>query len=156
MGGTVVRDGDRFYLDSDKGKTEMPLVAEGVRKLATLAHLLRNGALTKKGIVFWDEPESNLNPRLIRDVAAMLMNLASQGVQVFIGTHSFFLMKEIDMLKRMEKSLSQVPCRFITLGHDADGEPVFEQGNRLQEISHIVALEPELDQYDRELLGAAQ
>ena len=156
LGGTVVSDGDRFYLDSDKGKTEMPLVAEGVRKLATLAHLLRNGALTKKGIVFWDEPESNLNPRLIRDVAAMLMNLASQGVQVFIGTHSFFLMKEIDMLKRMEKSLSQVPCRFITLGHDADGEPVFEQGNRLQEISHIVALEQELAQYDRELLGAAQ
>jgi energy-coupling factor transporter ATP-binding protein EcfA2 len=156
LGGQVVRDGDKFYLDSDKGKTEMPLVAEGVRKLATLAHLLRNGALTKKGIVFWDEPESNLNPRLIRDVAAMLMSLASQGLQVFIGTHSFFLMKEIDMLKRMDQRFSQVPCRYITLGHDEDDEPVFEQGDRLKDVSQIVALEQELAQYDRELNGAMQ
>jgi energy-coupling factor transporter ATP-binding protein EcfA2 len=156
LGGQVVRDGDKFYLDSDKGKTEMPLVAEGVRKLATLAHLLRNGALTKKGIVFWDEPESNLNPRLIRDVAAMLMSLASQGLQVFIGTHSFFLMKEIDMLKRMDERFSQVPCRYITLSHSEDGEPVFEQGDRLKDVSQIVALEQELAQYDRELSGAVQ
>lgn len=153
LGGKVVREGDRFYLDSDKGKTEMPLVAEGVRKLATLAHLLRNGALTRKGLVFWDEPESNLNPRLIRDVAAMLMSLASQGVQVFIGTHSFFLMKEIDMLQRMDRRFAKVPCRYITLGHDADGNPVFEQGDSLNAVHRIVALEQELAQYDRELHG---
>lgn len=149
LGGQVVREGDKFYLD----KMEMPLVAEGVRKLATLAHLLRSGALTKKGIVFWDEPESNLNPRLVRDVAAMLMSLASQGIQVFIGTHSFFLMKEIDMLKRTEGRFKEVPCRYITLGHDEDHQPVFEQGDDLKSVSHIVALDEELAQYDRELQG---
>lgn len=152
LGGKVVREGDRFYLDGTQGKTEMPLLAEGVRKLATLAHLLRNGALTKKGIVFWDEPESNLNPRLVRDVAVMLMNLASQGIQVFIGTHSFFLMKEIDMLKRQDGRFNQVPCRYITLGHD-DDSPLFEQGEDLKSVSHIVALDEELAQYDRELHG---
>lgn len=153
LGGKVVREGDRFYLDSTQGKTEMPLVAEGVRKLATLAHLLRNGSLTKKGIVFWDEPESNLNPRLVRDVAAMLMSLATQGIQVFIGTHSFFLMKEIDMLKRLDTRFGQVPCRYITLGHDDEDKPVFEQGEDLKSVSHIVALDEELAQYDRELQG---
>jgi len=153
LGGKVVREGDRFYLDSTQGKTEMPLVAEGVRKLATLAHLLRNGSLTKKGIVFWDEPESNLNPRLVRDVAAMLMSLAKQGIQVFIGTHSFFLMKEIDILKRQDQRFSKVPCRYITLGYDNEDKPVFEQGEDLKSVSHIVALDEELAQYDRELQG---
>lgn len=153
LGGKVVRDGDKFYLDNDQGYTEMPLVAEGVRKLATLAHLLRNGSLTKKGLVFWDEPESNLNARLIRDVAEMLMTLAAQGVQVFIATHSFFLMKEIDMLKRHSKRFAQVPTRFMTLGYDDDRKPVFEQGDQLQQVSRIVALDQELAQYDRDLQG---
>lgn len=154
LGGQVVRDGDRFYLDSTQGKTEMPLVAEGVRKLATLAHLLRNGSLTKKGIVFWDEPESNLNPRLVRDVAAMLMTLAAQGIQVFVGTHSFFLMKEFDMLKRQDARFSTLPCRYITLGRDTNDLPVFEQGEDLKSVTHIVALDEELAQYDRELQGS--
>lgn len=153
LGGKVVRDGDKFYLDSDKGKTEMPLVAEGVRKLATVAHLLRNGSLTKKGVVFWDEPESNLNARLIRDVAEMLMSLASQGVQIFIGTHSFFLMKEIDMLRRQDKRFAKVPTRYMTLGYDENEQPVFEQGDQLKDVSRIVSLDQELAQYDRELLG---
>lgn len=153
LGGTVVRKGDRFYLDNDRGTTEMSLVAEGIRKIATIAHLLRNGALTRKGVVFWDEPESNLNPRLMRAVAAMLLDLASQGVQIFIGTHSYFLMKELDLLRATSTQHQQIPCRFITLALDADGEPVYEQGDRLQDINHIVALDEELAQYDRDLQG---
>jgi ABC-type transport system involved in cytochrome c biogenesis ATPase subunit len=149
LGGTVVRVGDSFYLDSENGKTEMPLVAEGIRKIATIAYLLRNGALTRRGIVFWDEPESNLNPRLIRMVAAMLMSLAAQGVQVFIGTHSFFLMKELELLRR--DAQDAVPCRYITLAFDDDGNPLYEQGHSLKEVGRIVALDEELFQYDREI-----
>lgn len=149
LGGTVVRVGDSFYLDSENGKTEMPLVAEGIRKIATIAYLLRNGALTKRGIVFWDEPESNLNPRLIRMVASMLMSLASQGVQVFIGTHSFFLMKELELLRR--QAPDAVSCRYITLAFDDDGAPLYEQGDSLKAVGRIVALDEELSQYDREI-----
>lgn len=152
LGGTVVRVGDSFYLDSDSGKTEMPLVAEGIRKIATIAYLLRNGALTRRGMVFWDEPESNLNPRLLRIVAAMLMSLASQGVQVFIGTHSFFLMKELELLRRSNPGA--VPCRYITLALDDEGNPLYEQGDRLQDVARIVALDEELSQYDREIHGS--
>lgn len=154
LGGSVTREGDNFYLDSANGKTEMPLVAEGVRKIATIAHLLRNGALNRRGMVFWDEPESNLNPRLIREVAKMLVSLASQGVQIFVGTHSFFLMKELDMLRR--HSFPDLPCRYITLSADNDGLPVFEQANSLKEVTRIVALDEELAQYDRELQGDSQ
>jgi energy-coupling factor transporter ATP-binding protein EcfA2 len=153
LGGQVVRQGDRFYLTGSQGTNEMPLVAEGVRKLSTIAHLLRNGALTQKGMVFWDEPESNLNARLIRDVAMMLMNLSAQGVQVFLATHSFFLMKEIDMLKRQDARFAKVPTRYMTLGYDEQDQPVFEQGDTLKDVSRIVALDQELAQYDRELSG---
>mgnify|MGYP003582576583 CR=1 FL=1 len=153
LGGTVIRKGDSFYLDSENGITEMPLVAEGVRKIATLAHLLRNGALTKKGLVFWDEPESNLNPRLIRAVAAMLLDLASQGIQVILATHSFFLMKELELLRSQSIERQKTPTRFMTLALNESGDPVFEQANSLKEVTNIVALDEELAQYDRELQG---
>lgn len=154
LGGTVIRKGDRFYLDTTEGTHEMPLVAEGVRKIATLAHLLRNGALTKKGLVFWDEPESNLNPRLIRAVAAMLFELASQGIQVVLATHSFFLMKELELLRARATDRKIALTRFISLALDENREPVFEQGNALKDLRNIVALDEELAQYDRELQGS--
>lgn len=153
LGGTVIRKGDSFYLNNDQGTTEMPLVAEGVRKIATLAHLLRNGALTQRGIVFWDEPESNLNPKLIRAVAAMLLNLAAQGIQVVLATHSFFLIKELELLRSQFDTDKQAAVRFFTLGmHESNG-PLFEQGDQLSDITNIVALDEELAQYDRELQG---
>lgn len=36
MGGTVEEEGERFYLRTEHGRQPMPLVAEGIRKLATL------------------------------------------------------------------------------------------------------------------------
>lgn len=155
LGGSVIRKGDQFYLDSDKGTTEMPLVAEGIRKLATVAQLLRNGALTRKGMVFWDEPESNLNPRLIKVVAAMLLDLATQGVQVVVATHSFFLLKEFELLRRGSAAYQTTACRFISLALDNDGEPVFEQASELKDLQNLVSLDEELAQYDRELQGTA-
>lgn len=40
---------------------EMPLVAEGLRKVAMLARLIATGTLLEQGYLFWDEPETNLN-----------------------------------------------------------------------------------------------
>ena len=67
MQGSIELDKNgRFYLKSAAGRMEMPLVAEGLRKLGMLARLIANGALLGNGCLFWDEPEANLNPRLIK------------------------------------------------------------------------------------------
>lgn len=69
MGGKVVVDSGtgEFYLSiPGEGNMEMPLVAEGLRKLAMLARLISTGALLDKGYLFWDEPETNMNPKLIK------------------------------------------------------------------------------------------
>ena len=79
------------------GRFEMPLVAEG-RKLGMLARLISTGSLGEKGCLFWDEPEANLNPKLVRDVARAILGLCESGVQVVVATHSPFLLREFDML----------------------------------------------------------
>lgn len=99
LGGRVVLDANgRFYLYRfNGGKMEMPLVAEGWRKLAMLVRLIATGSLLDKGCLFWDEPEANLNPRLIREVARAILGICEEGVQVFVATHSLFLLRELEI-----------------------------------------------------------
>jgi len=150
MGGRVVLDSNgRFYLRiPGSGNMEMSLVAEGLRKLAMLARLIATGTILDQGYLFWDEPEANLNPRLIRKVAAIIDVLSRQGIQIFIATHSYFLLKELDMLSR--KNLGKQ--MFFALHKDEDENGVtVEKAEILGYLDGIVSLDEELAQYDREL-----
>lgn len=81
MGGSVELDkAGRFYLNLETGKLEIHLVAEGLRKLATVARLIATGSLLEMGYLFWDEPEANLNPSVIKAVARTILHLASNGI----------------------------------------------------------------------------
>jgi len=149
MGGKVILDPNgKFYLTiPGSGTMEMPLVAEGLRKLAMLARLIATGSVLDKGYLFWDEPEANLNPRLIRRVAEVIHVLAKEGVQIFIATHSFFLLKELDLLSLQDP----YPLRFWGLQRNSEKSIYVEEVDSLKELTNIVALDEELAQYDREL-----
>lgn len=151
MDGKVVLTYDgRFYLKSPgQGNLEMNLVAEGVRKLAMLARLIATGALMSRGILFWDEPEANMNPRLIKVVARAIHTLSHSGIQIFIATHCFFLLKELDLLNQDPKQ--SIDLRYIGLNLAHEGHAQVQLADRLHGLNHIVALEEELDQYNREL-----
>ena len=105
MGGQIkLEKTGRFYLNvPELGQLEISLVAEGLRKLATIARLIATGSLLDKGYLFWDEPEANLNPRTLKEVARVLLHVAANGIQVFVATHSLFLLKEFDILLRTEE-----------------------------------------------------
>ena len=125
----------------------MPLVAEGNRKLAMLARLIATGVLMEKGVLFWDEPEANLNPILIREVAKSIVNLSHAGIQVFLATHSLFLLRELEILMS-DRDNFPLNTRFLGL-HFSDGAVVVQQGNTSDEIGEITALDQELAQSDR-------
>ena len=48
-------------------------------------------------VFFWDEPETNLNPRLFGVVIDVLLELQRAGVQVFLATHDYVILKELDL-----------------------------------------------------------
>lgn len=147
MNGKVIVDGKtgRFYLSvPGGGQMEMPLVAEGVRKLVMLARLISTGVLLEQGYLFWDEPETNLNPKLIRTVAASIVHLANHGIQIFIATHSLFLLRELEILRAEQK----IETRFFGLEENSSGV-VVSQGASLADIDSITALEESLLQSDR-------
>lgn len=149
MGGSVFLDKNgRFYLKvPGQGNMEMPLVAEGIRKLAMMARLVMNGTLMERGTLFWDEPDTSLNPKLITYVARFIMSLAQSGVQVFIATHSLFLLRELEILHKSKK-FKDVPARFFAL-HPVEEEVTVQTGEDLDELDPIDSLDEELSQSDR-------
>lgn len=155
LGGKVTLDRNgHFYLSmAGQGTMEMPLVSEGFRKLAMAVQLINNGSLQDKGYFFWDEPEANLNPKLIKLVARLILGLCKGGIQVFIATHSLFLLRELSILLSTKEYL-KVPRRFIGL-HREGGETTVETVEAADELTALAMLDEELSQTDRYLAEAA-
>jgi len=150
MGGVVELDkAGRFYLNLKSGRLEMHLVAEGLRKLAMIARLIATGSLLDKGYLFWDEPEANLNPKIVKAVARTIFQVAQSGIQVFIATHSLFLLRELYILQNQEFSHINTRCFGLHIG--SDGAISVQQGATMDDIGDITALDEELQQSDRYL-----
>lgn len=150
MGGKVEVDANgRFFLKVNGGRMEAALVAEGLRKFSMLARLISTGVLLEQGYLFWDEPETNLNPRLIRVLASVILSLADQGIQIFIATHSAFLLREIALLT--DKRTGNHSRYFGLAASGDESISMLEQGNTVEEISTLVLLDEELAQTDRYL-----
>jgi ABC-type hemin transport system ATPase subunit len=105
IGGEVLYEDDTFYILSERGKIPFSLEASGYRKLGLLWKLLRNGLLENGSILFWDEPESSLNPELVPVLVDILLKLSRNGVQIFVATHSYDVARWFDLNKTAENSL---------------------------------------------------
>ena len=149
LNGEIERDdAGRFYLVSKQGRLPMPMVAEGLRKIATLVQLERNGWLATGTTLFWDEPEVNLNPILMGEIVSAILALTRRGVQVFLATHSYVILKELDLQTKREDTV-----RYFAFQPGADGTTVMAT----EDLS-LLAPNPILDEYaslyDRELTRA--
>jgi energy-coupling factor transporter ATP-binding protein EcfA2 len=150
LGGKVVLRGNRFYLQTGGDLLEAHLLAEGLRKCATLSHLLANGSLTADALFFWDEPETNLNPRLITRAADLLLDLASLGVQVFVTTHDYLLSHRLSLVAEYKKR-PDVPIRFFAFHREGGGGPVrVDPGDILAELPENPIVDEFLRHYDFE------
>ncbi len=155
LGGKVVLEGDRFFVRRADGETEAHLVAEGLRKIASLAYLVANGSLTRDSVLFWDEPEASLNPGLVVKVVDFLRTLAVSGVQIFLASHDFLLVHRLSQAVEY-KVEPGVPIRFFSLYRPELGAPVeVERGDTLIDIEHNAILDEFARYYDREQVLAA-
>mgnify|MGYP000691393282 CR=1 FL=1 len=151
--GTVRLRGGKFYVYNDDGLIEAHLLSEGQRKIASLVRLIVNGSLTSNDLLFWDEPEANLNPRLVTKVAEALRALAAAGVQVFISTHDYLLTQELSMAAEYPEQQPErlrCPIKFFALSRtESDGVKV-QSGDTIAALSDNPILEEFAAHYDRE------
>lgn len=146
--------GTRFLMQMEKSKAiyEIPMVAEGWRKLGQLLQLMSIGAIHPGSIMLWDEPEANLNPQLIRLLAKVIVLLAKMDIQIFVTTHNLFFLRELNMLTKSKKKgnaeFEKGDIRYFNFL----GKGKVEQGDDEIELGNVLLLEESLKQSDRYLL----
>jgi AAA15 family ATPase/GTPase len=146
IGGEVKLKSDRFYIHfPEQGDREIYLIAEGVRKVAMLSYLIANDSLKKGSTLFWDEPETHLNPRMMRQVAQSLIQLVENGIQIILTTHHLFLMKELAF--QATHSPNKISTKFFSL---VQPDITIEEGETLTDLSTIVTLDEEIALFSRE------
>lgn len=89
-------DSKEWQFRDDKRRIyEIASTSEGVKKLSILGLLLGNHYLDNKSIIIIDEIEANLHPSLISRLLDTILLLAESGVQFFIASHSYFVIKRL-------------------------------------------------------------
>lgn len=137
---------DEFYLKHGSTKIEFNLVAEGIRKIALLWQLVKNGVLVSGSVLFWDEPEANINPIHIPIIAEILLNLQQNGVQIFISTHDYFLNKYLEVKRQTSDKVM-----FYSFFYDEDHTVAVESAPHFKELTHNSILDTFINLYQEEI-----
>lgn len=153
MSGTVSQKDKKFFLNvQGKGTFEMGLVSEGYRKLATIMYLISSGSLNKNAILFWDEPEANMNPCMIQPIVEAVLALAQMGVQVFISTHDYFIQQVFNLAATYPAANpAKVDIQFVSLYRDEDEQISISCAPTVAELERNFIMEEFDALYDREL-----
>ena len=101
IGGKFIVDENLSLQFLENGhKRPANMMAEGFRKFGVLSRLIESGKIepNKTGPLLWDEPEINLNPKLIKSIVEILIELSRAGQQIILVTHNFMLLRWFDLL----------------------------------------------------------
>lgn len=94
----VTKDDKLFFKPSGKRiRLTMDESSSAVRSLLDIGFYIRHVA-KKNDLLIVDEPELNLHPENQRKVARLFARLVNCGINVFITTHSDYIVKEINTL----------------------------------------------------------
>lgn len=144
----VLQMNGRFYIQTANGNMEAHLVAEGLRKLASILYLILNGEINANTILFWDEPEANLNPALIKIVAEFIRVLQKCGLQIFIATHDYLLTHTLSLYSEYRKH-TDISVKFFGLKKEGT-KVLVEESETLAGIQSNPILEEYAAFYDLE------
>ncbi|MGH1337370.1 MAG: AAA family ATPase [Aureispira sp.] len=92
-----------FVFKKGNQKFSMHQTAEGIKKIGILNTLIANRQLGKGTILFLDEPETTLHPDAVRKLIEMLVSMSKAGVQIFMASHSYFVIKQLAICASRDK-----------------------------------------------------
>ena len=74
------------YYKNDGNIYNINITAEGIKKLGIFEVLHNTGNLTKKSILFIDEPENSLDHKMLHEFMRFLVDISKEGVQIFMAS----------------------------------------------------------------------
>ena len=95
--------------------------------------LIKNGEIDKDTILLFDEPESNLNPKLTRVLVEILLSLSRLGVQIFLATHNNFIIEDFELQR---KENDKIKFHSFYFDEDKNNGVLIESSEYLNNIHH--------------------
>lgn len=92
-----------FFYGENNRKFDLSITSEGIKKISILEALLGNHYLSKGSVVIIDEAEANLHPEMIARFMDIVYMLAKGGLQFFITSHSYFVIKKLYILAQQHR-----------------------------------------------------
>ena len=92
-----------FIFKKGNQKFAMQQTAEGIKKIGILTTLITNREIGKGTVLFMDEPETTLHPDAVRKMVTMLVAMSGYGIQIFIASHSYFVIKQLALCAKREQ-----------------------------------------------------
>lgn len=132
-----------IFRDMNRRIIEISLTSEGIKRLSVLELLLGNHFLTRDSVVIIDEAEANLHPALVCRFMEILVLLAQAGLQIFMSSHSYFVIKSLYVLAH--KHQMSIP----TLSF---GENEVVVGDLLKGMPNNPIVEESINIYKQEIL----
>jgi AAA15 family ATPase/GTPase len=119
----IFHGGGKVTFKTENAEYSANAIAEGFRKMGILARLLETGAIEPgvSGPLFWDEPEANLNPKLMQLLVQILLELSRDGQQIILTSHDYVLLKWFDLLMDADKGDH---VRFHSLYRDQESSEI--------------------------------
>jgi predicted ATP-dependent endonuclease of OLD family len=112
----------------------------GNKKLKIINEEIMTWVGSKLPFIIWDSPEQGLGSSLIRKVASNLNLLAKKGYQIFIATHSLFLLRELVILNS--------GAAYFNMQQSENGAMNCKSCS-LDSVEELTAVDEELEQSDR-------
>lgn len=83
------------YYKNDGNIYNINITSEGIKKLGIFEVLHNTGNLTKKSILFIDEPENSLDPKMLREFMRFLVDISKEGVQIFMASCDLSVLNQL-------------------------------------------------------------
>jgi len=150
--GQIEVEKNEFIFKRGHEKSAMSQTAEGLKKIGLLERLICNRMLNTNSILFIDEPEVNLHPRAIVTLVDTLFQMAKAGIQIYLATHSYFVLRRFEWLARKHQesiplcAISRSPkngvsAKFHNLRDGMPSNPIIEVSIELYEQNVLLDFE---------------
>lgn len=145
IGGKLDYDTEKnqwLFRDTNRRVYEVSITSEGIKKLSILELLLGNHYLSANSVIIIDEIEANLHPSMIDKFLKVIITLAQGGIQFFISTHSYFVIKNLYILAHTED------IHIPTISFESDG---IRQSDLHEEMPDNPIIRESINLYKREI-----
>lgn len=146
LNGKIAFENNEWVYKEGNSRFPIHTASEGVKKFAIFDRVLGNRYLSPESIVFIDEPEAALHPSALIDFLDIVAMLSSVGMQFFIASHSYFVIKKLVLLAREKQiamttlSFEEDRINFFDLRHGMPDNPIIDESIDLYEQDVEISL----------------